>query len=79
MVHGNFSTWDIEDPNIQYKSHSIEKYLESIKYFNKFVNLIHCTRYLNDLLQTEIETLESHIMDSFSHVDIIRTKIGGPV
>lgn len=79
MVHGNFSTWDFEEPNIQLKSQSIEKYATSIKNFNKIVNLIHCVRYLNNLSQPEIETLESHIMDSFSHIDIIRTKIGGPV
>lgn len=79
MVHGNNSTWDYNNPSISFSGNMNDKYVEYIKVFNEISNFILCVRYLNNLTDNDISTLETHLFDSIGHLEEIRIKIGGSI
>jgi hypothetical protein len=77
MVHGNNSTWNIENPSIAFDQNLIDDYKRILEEYSVILNFQMCVRFLNSLSPEEIYSIESHISDSIGTEEIIRTKIGG--
>jgi len=78
FVHGNYSTWDVENPTLMINESLILKYEEILR---KYIQLAHfslCVRHLkNDIKPENLESLETHVMDAIGHVEEIRIFFGG--
>lgn len=78
MVHGNYETWDYNNPTVLFNNVLRNKYFEYIETYYQICNFILSLRFLKSFSPNEIQEIETHIIDSVSHIEAIRILIGGP-
>jgi hypothetical protein len=78
-VHGNYGTWDQENPYLSKNDDLIKKYEEVIKKLRKLSLFLLCNRYLKELSPEKREMLEEHVKDELNHIEPIRIVLGGPL
>ena len=77
-VHGNYETWEQENPHLSKNDDLIKKYAQIIKKLRKLSLFLLCNRYLKELSPTQIEQLECPIRDELNYLKPIRIVLGGP-
>lgn len=79
MVHGNYNTWNTEDPKIELNTQLKTQHKESVEKLSKILNFGFSLKYLKQFSGEEKEKIESYINASIGYIENIRKEIGGPI
>ncbi len=79
FVHGNYSTWNRERPNLSINEKLIEDYKRKFYNLSSLAQFILSLRYLKEVEKEDLYKIEAHVMDELQHIAEIRLIFGGAV
>ncbi len=79
FVHGNYSTWNRQNPKLSINEKLIEDYKHKFDSISSLAHFLLSLRYLKEVEKEKLYKIESHVMDKLQHIAEIRFIFGGAV
>lgn len=79
FVHGNYSTWERENPNLSINKKLIDEYKQKFCSVSLLAQFLLSLRFLKEVEKENLYKIESHVMDELQHIAEIRLIFGGAV